>query len=29
VSIPDMAYRTDIGHHWNNDRDKLQAWGWL
>ena len=29
VSIPDMAYRTDIGFKWNNDRDKLQAWGWI
>ena len=29
VSIPDMAYRTDIGHRWNNDRDKLTGWGWI
>lgn len=29
VSIPDMAYRTDIGHRWDKDRDKLQAWSWL
>jgi len=29
VSLPDAFYRTDIGHRWHKDRDKLQAWGWF
>jgi phosphoribosylamine--glycine ligase len=29
IEIPDMFYRTDIGHKWHKDRDLLQAWGWL
>ena len=29
ILIPNMFYRTDIGHKWNKDRDLLQAWGWL
>jgi len=29
VSLPDMFYRTDIGHKWNKDRDLLGSWGWL
>ena len=29
IDLPDMFYRTDIGHKWNKDRDLLEAWGWL
>lgn len=29
INLPDMFYRTDIGHRWYKDRDLLQSWGWL
>jgi len=29
VSLPDMFYRTDIGHKWHKDHDLLTAWGYL
>jgi phosphoribosylamine--glycine ligase len=29
IDIPDMFYRTDIGHKWPKDRDLLESWGWM
>jgi hypothetical protein len=29
IHLPDMFYRTDIGHRWHKDRDLLQSWGYL
>ena len=29
IMIPNMFYRTDIGHRWFNDSDRLQTWGYL
>ena len=29
VNLPDMFYRTDIGHKWHKDTDLLRSWGWL
>lgn len=29
IALPDMFYRTDIGHRWHKDRDRLHAWGWM
>lgn len=29
IDLPDAFYRTDIGHKWYKDRDKLQAWRWI
>jgi phosphoribosylamine---glycine ligase len=29
ILIPNMYYRTDIGDRWNEDSDRLHAWGYL
>ena len=29
INVPNMYYRVDIGERWNEDSDKLHAWGYL